>query len=332
MKPVIPTTTVLVLAASLGCASGSDRESTTAASVGDASSTATSSDQTDPTATSNIMPTTVATGAVDSGDTGGSDVDPDSTGSTTGPPPASCDDDPAACTAWILTPGSAQWVATALDAGSTLAPTGPVRAAFDVESELEGFVITDTRVHVVDLASRLWVRSDNRSDVLPELGDDEIKIAYSVPAYWGEMFGGRPGLESITFLSATTVYAYVYEIDTQSFTFDFSTTDFGAAWSAPAAPTRPAMQAAWLDVTNDEGWAQGDIMRLCGVAGAVVPHVAVLGEGDVHVSDAGYCFEFFDPVPYASFEPFGRPGAPPDDLPGAALYNETMGLWLFRGP
>lgn len=264
-------------------------------------------------------------------DSGGSTEAPDDTGATTAPP-ASCDEDPAACTAWILTPGSGQWVAEALDVDSTLAPTEPVRAAFDVESELEAIVITDTRLHVVDLASRLWVRSENRSDALPELGDDAILAAYSVPAYWGEMFGGPPGLEGVLVLSATTAYSYTYAIDTQTFTFDSSTTDFGAAWDAPAAPSRMAMQAAWLDVTNAEGWAQGDIMQLCGVAGELGPYAGVLSEGDVHVSDAGYCFEFFEPVPHAAFEPFGLPGAPASTEAGAALYNETMGLWILRGP
>lgn len=322
-----PRTLAIAIAALLGCASGSEQESTSAASLGDGGSTAIASTGTDPTTTA-PEPTAATTAMADSG---GSTEDPADSGSTTAPP-ASCDDDPAACTAWILTPGSGQWVAEALDVDSTLAPTEPVRAAFDVESELEGIVITDTRVHVVDLASRLWVRSENRSEALPELGDDEILVAYSVPAYWGEMFGGAPGLEGVTLLSATTVYIYAYEIDTQTFTFDSSTTDFGPAWGAPAAPSRMAMQAAWLDVTNAEGWAQGDIMQLCGVAGELGPYAAVLSEGNVHVSDSGYCFEFFDPVPYPAFAPFELPGAPESAVAGAALYNETMGLWILRGP
>lgn len=284
---------------------------------------------TDPSASSTSQPTTVATTMVDSGGSG--DEDPDSSGSTTAPP-VSCDDDPTACTAWILTPGSNQWIPEALDADSTLAPTEPVRAAFDVESELEGFVITETRIHVVDLASRLWVRSENLGDALPELGNDEILVAYSIPAYWGEMFGGPGGVESVTLLSASTVYIYDYEIDTQSFVFDLSTTDFGAAWDAPAAPSRPAMQAAWLDLTNDDSWATGSIMQLCGVAGTLAPHTVVLADGNAHVADAGYCFEFFDPVPHAMFAPFGLPGAPGSNEPGATLFNETMGLWAFRGP
>lgn len=320
-----------MLVASLGCASGSEQERTTAATLGDGGSTSTASSSaadTEPSATGTSQPTTMATEVVDSG---GTDQDPDSSGSTSAPS-TNCDEDPAACTSWILTPGSNQWVAAALDVGSTLAPTEPVRAAFDVESELEGFVVTDTRLHVVDLASRLWVRSENRGDALPELGADEILVAYSIPAYWGEMFGGPPGVESITFLSASTAYIYNYAIDTQSFTFDLSTTDLGAAWDAPAAPSQGAMQASWLDLTNAEGWAQGSIMQLCGVDGPLEPHTVVLAEGNVYVADAGYCFEFFEPVPHAAFAPFELPGAPGSDETGATLYNETLGLWAFRGP
>jgi len=272
-------------------------------------------------------PTSAMTEIVDSG---GTTEDPDDSGSTTASS-ASCDEDPAACTAWILTPGSGQWVAEALDVDSTLAPTEPVRAAFDVESELEGIIVTDTRLHVVDLASRLWIRSENRSEALPELGDDEILVAYSIPSYWGEMFGGSPGVEGVLLVSASTAYSYDYDIDAQSFTFVESTTDFGAAWDGPAAPSRTAMQAAWLDVSNAEGWAQGDIMQLCGVAGEIGPYAAFLADGSVYLQDTGYCFEFFDPVPHAAFEPFELPGAPGSTEAGAAFYNETLGLWILRG-
>lgn len=314
----------------LGCASGGDQATTTAASLGDAGSTAASSDASATATASTSDGATgmsgVTTGAVDSSS---SDSSPSS--DTTASIPTNCDEDPTACTAWLLPSGSGQWIPQALDTDSTLAPSDTVRAAFDIESELEGFVLTDTRVHVVDLAARQWVRSEDRDSALPELGADEILVAYTVPSEWGAMFGGDPNLEGVTFLSATTVYIYDYEIDTQTFSFAQSTTSFGAGWDAPAAPTRSEMRAAWLDVTNDPGWYEGDIMQLCGVAGEPGPYSAIVAASDVHIGDAGYCFEFIDPVALSAFAPFTLPGAPLAADIGAALYNETLGLWVFRG-
>lgn len=311
----------------LGCAGGAGQETTTAASVGDAGTTTTSSGSTMGSTTDGTSEgsggTTTALDSTDSADT----MPADSTDAI----PSECDEDPAACTAWILPSGSGQWIPLALDAESTLAPTETVRAAFDIESELEGFVLTDTRLHVVDLAARQWVRTQDRNDALPELGDDEILAAYTVPGEWSAMFGGDPNLEGVTFLSATTAYLYDYEIDAQALSFSMSTTRFGPAWTTPAAPSPNALRAAWLDVTNDPGWFQGDIMQLCGVMGTPGPYIGFIAAGDVHLADAGYCFAFDAPVGLDAFAPFTLPGAPVAADIEAALYNETMGLWVFRG-
>jgi hypothetical protein len=311
----------------LGCAGGADRATTTAASVGDAGTATTSSATTSGSATDGttegIGGTTTAldsTGTADSMPTDSTDAIP-----------TECDEDPAACTVWLLPSGSDQWIPLALDSESTLVPTDAVRAAFDIESELEGFVLTDTRLHVVDLAARQWVRTNDRNDALPELGNDEILVAYTVPSEWGAMFGGDPNLESVTFISATTAYLYDYEIDARAFSFSMSTTRFGPEWGAPAAPSPNTLRAAWLDVTNEPGWFQADIMQLCGMMGPPGPYVGFIAAGEVHLQDAGYCFEFADPVGLDAFDPFTLPGAPVAADIEAALYNETMGLWVFRG-
>ena len=48
------------------------------------------------------------------------------------------------------------------------------QAAFDVESELEGFVLTDTQLHVLDLGARQWVWVENRAGAPPDLGGVEL--------------------------------------------------------------------------------------------------------------------------------------------------------------
>lgn len=312
----------------IGCAGAGGPQTTAINTLGEGDGTETTSGPGEGTTVGDSgEATSVADSTVSS--TGADGVD--STGATDDGPPADCDEDPAACTAWILPAGSGSWTAEALDAGSPLAPSGTVQAAFDVEEELEGFVLTESNLHVVDLAGRQWVRVISRGDAVPEIGDDEIRVAYSIPAYWGASGGGDPNLESIAFVSATTIYLYDYEIDTQGLVFGSATTSFGMAWDAPAAPARDQMRSTWLDVTNDPGWATGDLMAQCDAMGEIGPHSPVVAADQVHVFDAGYCFEFLDPVPYASFEPFGLPGAPVVDDVGASLYSETMGLWVFRG-
>lgn len=311
------------IVALLGCASGGNQSSTTAASLGDADGTATTSNDTTTTATDETTSGIGMTSAVDS-----TSDDPIPTSDSTDAIPSNCEEDPAACTAWLLPNGSGQWIPLALDTDSTLAPTDTVRAAFDIEGELEGFVLTDTRLHVVDLPARQWVRREDRASVLPELGNAEILVAYTIPAGWS---GGDPNTEGVTFLSATTAYIYDYTIDTGTFSFIDQITRFGAAWDAAAAPDPAQLRAAWLDVTNDPGWYEADIMALCGVAGEPGPYVAFIAGSNVHLSDAGYCFEFVEPVTMPAFSPFTLPNAPVAADVGGALYNETMGLWVLRG-
>lgn len=319
----------------MGCASGGEQTSTTAASLGDGASTGEQS--TDATserstgaadgATNEVSgPTSAATNGADSTDSG-SDSSPGSSSESTTASSLGCDEDPAACTAWSLPTGDGVWNAEALDAESPLAPTEVVRAAFDIEGLAEGMVLTDSRLHVVDLNMRRWVRSDSRVEILPDLGDDEIRAAYSVPAYWG----ADPNATGVTFISATAVYQYRYEIDSQAFVFDSSTMMFGESWDVPEAPGPATVRSAWLDVTNAPGWYSADIMALCGAMGDPGPYAGFVAGTNVHVADAGYCFEFDVPVSMMNFPPFGLPGAPSAGNIGASLYNESAGLWVFRG-
>ena len=308
-----------------GCAGGSGPSTTVLATLGDGESSGTTGgagEEETSNGTSGQTSTTEPMVDTTAGDEGSSD----GSSGETDEPPASCDDDPAECSVWILPSGAGGWMPLSID--TALAPTETVRAAFDVEGELEGFVLTDTRLHVIDLAARSWVRVDNRADVLPELGDQEIRIAYTVPSTWG---AGDGTAEGVTFISADTAYLYNYEIATQTFVFDSALTDFSDPWDAPAAPMPSQMRAAWLDVTNGDGWYDEDIMQLCGMPGRPGPYVGIVATDQVHVNDAGYCFEFADPVSLPAFPPFALPDAPgPEDI-GALLYNETMGLWAFRG-
>ena len=256
-------------------------------------------------------------------DTTAGPSDDSSGGSTTGA--VSCEDDPTACTAWILPQGDTQWQPVALDTDSNLAPTGTVRAAFRIESANEGYVVTDTHVYVVDLITRQWETSVGRDTLFPEVGNDTLTSAYAVPAY----HGGDPNLGSVTLLPPDNVYIYDYDLTTGDFGFVQALSDYGPSWLDAAAPDPVDIRGAWLDVTNDPGWYTADIAALCNVDGEPGPYAGYVGDSTVHLSDAGYCFEFDTPQPYSAFLPFSYDNAPPIERIGGVLYSEVAGLWVF---
>ncbi len=277
-------------------------------------------------ATTGATPTTTtdATTAGPGEDTTGGPGEEDTGGgSTTGA--VSCADDPTACTAWILPQGDTQWQPVALDTDSNLAPTGTVRAAFRVEANNEGYVLTDTHVYVVDLITRQWESSAGRDTLFAEVGADVLTGAYAVPAH----HGGDPTLGSVTLFSPSNIYIYEYDIVTGGFTFVQALSDYGPAWLDAAAPDPADIRGAWLDVTNEPGWYTADINALCGIDGEPGPYAAFVGDSAVHLSDAGYCFEFDTPQPYSTFLPFSYANAPAIDRIGGVLYSEVAGLWVF---
>lgn len=327
----LPFSLVLLLA----CSSGGARDGTaTGLSVGettgDSASGATAwvTETDGPTSSSGgtvgMTSTTDPTDPTDTNPTTG--VDPDSTGDgSTGPGPVSCADDEAACDAWFLPRGATQWEAVDIGGPAALAPSGPVLAAFDIEAERIGFLVTADELVRVDLDARTWVSKTAIDERFPEV-NVEVRTAYSIPAHWA----GMPGApEGITLTGSDVAFLYEYDADTDVFSFDLSTV-FGAEWNGPAAPPGDQLREMWLDVTNDEGWAQGDVGEVCmGAQGPVVPYTGVLTNTEVYVLESGYCFAFFPPVGLDEFIPTSLAGAPPADRIGGIAYNESTGLVVF---
>lgn len=318
----------------LGCAGGSGPNTTAVASLGDgtddgngtttASVSATDSDggQDDLTGGESMTSTT------GSGSDSGDDVDPDSDSSGGA---ASCETNPAACTAWLLAPGGGSWVAMDLDSDSPMAPSEPVLAAFDIEDERIGFAITAARVHELDLVSRQWVGSRNRDDVMPELAGQDVLVGYTVPSHWSSK-DGQPGpTEGASFLTATDAFNYQYTVASGEFSFVSSVKLPATTWGSAGSPEVGTVRASWIDVLNGDGWANETVEEACGMPSPTGPYQAVVATNSVHLIDAGYCFMYFDPLAYDDFSPFGLPGAPAGSDIGGALYSETMGVWLFRG-
>jgi len=323
---------MLVSLVAVACSSGDGRGNTgSSLSIGDAtgeSATGGTGSMTGVDTTASLSDgTDSATSAPDDATGTSADSDPSSDGSS-GPGPTSCAEDEAACDAWFLPRDAAQWEAVTIGGPVALAPGGPVLAAFDIEEPRIGFVLTADELVRVDLEQRTWVSKTTIADRFPEL-NVEIFSAYSVPAYWA----GMPGApEGVTIGGSDVAFLYEYDAASDTFAFDQSTV-FGNEWDDPGAPVRTDVREMWLDLTNDEGWADHDVSEICPDAqGPVGPHIAVVTDGAVQVLDAGYCFAFFPPVDIAAFAPMGLPGAPPAERIGGVAYNETTGLVVFAEP
>jgi hypothetical protein len=318
-----------VVVIALGCSSGAPRMGTgTSASVGEGSEGSGSGSG----GTGGFEATTAAhdgSGELDTGvpDTSGDAPTTSDGGSegSTGEPPASCAQDVSACDAWFLPRGATAWEPTTVGGPAALAPSSAVLAAFDIEAERVGYVLTLDEVIEIDLEQRRWVSKASFADRFPEI-TAPVLSAYSIPAYWG----ARPDSpESVTISGSDVAFLYSYAGGT--FSYDV-TSAFGDEWSGPLAPVGTDVRAMWLDLTNADGWAADDLSEACPQgSGAVGPYIGVLTSTQAQVLDVGSCFDFFPAEPYAAFTPFGLAGAPPADRVGGAAYNETTGLVIFAG-
>lgn len=320
---------VLCVLCVVACSAGAGRESgNSSLSIGET----TGGSMTGPATNWTSSDSTSGSGDADSSETSGTAsttttaTSADTTSSGTTGDATTCAEDPSACDAWFLPRNADAWEAVDIGGPAALAPSSPVLAAFDIEASRIGFVITATEVIRVDLERRTWFMKTEIGDTFPEI-DVPVLGAWSIPAYWDQVLDA----ESIAITGADVAFIYAY--DAASMTFDFDqATAFGAEWGSANAPDPSTIRDLWIDVTNDDGWVTNALNEACdGADGPVGPHVAVVTNTSVHIEDAGYCFEFFDPVPYAQFTPFGLSGAPVADKIGGALYSESLGLVVFAG-
>jgi hypothetical protein len=242
------------------------------------------------------------------------------------PPETSCETDVDLCDAWILPPGAAAWQPRALDPASSFAPGGPVVAAFEVAQTRQGYVITESTYHVLDLVAGEWVGEGQLTNVMPEAAmHGGLNAAFSIST------DAPDHDETITLFAADGTY-WVYELASATASFTLVATGMNRpGWEGPNSPAFAEIRGYWVDLDNAQGWAEGDIERLCGMAGPLVPHGVATTSSQVYVQDGGYCFDFFPPQPFAAFAPFALPDAPPPTAIGAALFGEADGLWIFRG-
>jgi hypothetical protein len=223
-------------------------------------------------------------------------------------------DDRDACGLWVHDASSGAWSAYALDpaaddgAPSPHAPGTAIRFALDMERLHLAYVFTDRTFHVLDVRARRWTASGSRNAALSQLAGLDAFAGYTVPA---GLSGSDPNLETGAILTTTGVLAFSFDLTSRRFLY--RQTDPPPTWLPPAnAPTYANVRAAWLDVTNAAGWVTSSPSALCPEGAMSTRAYAGAIAGDrVHIFEAGTCFLWAPPVPFARFAPFARPGSPP---------------------
>lgn len=241
-----------------------------------------------------------------------------------------CVDHPESCGFWRLPTGSKTWEHYPLEGkGGLFAPQETIQAAFDVADRDEGWVLTGTSYHVLDLNTLTWKKMGPRSE-FDNLGGSKVIAAYSVNDGEG---GNQPdGQDNVTLHTSTSILVYDISLATGNITYLNELACCDEQWNGPDSPDLADVRASWLDLQNEDKWLDTPV----GDCGGLPPdspidwYLGVITNSQVHISEIGNCFEFKDSMPFNQYPPFTYDGAPDDPtVIGAAYYAD--GLWLFKG-
>ena len=235
--------------------------------------------------------------------------------------PMTCVQAPDTCEYWVLESDKKQWQRVARDPAAAFAPDTTVLAAVALPPQQQIYVLTEGTYHVFSTDKRAWTAAGERKAVFPQL--DGLPVFHAT---------------GLTTMAPDTIVTIVAGKDAYSYTFTKNSFEFGGQqpccgenWSGPNAPDPFSVRDGWSRLDDPEGWIVGDVQELCGLMEPtpVYGYHVSIGDGAVYPQDIGHCFDFFPPVTYPRFTPFGYPGAPPSDLVGGAEWLD--GLWIFRG-
>ena len=239
--------------------------------------------------------------------------------------PQTCEPAPETCEYWLLAPMEKQWQRVPVDPNAAFAPKGPVLTAIALEPQQQIYVLTADSYHVFSTTTKTWTTAGGRDDIFPQIAGQML--------FHGTGLTNKPPDVIVTLAAGTEAFAYTYLADSASFQLDAQVPCCGPNWVGPNAPPNPlaAVRAGWARIGDPDGWIAGDLQTLCGLAEPtpVYGYSIAIGDGFVYPQDIGYCFDFYPPVPFAQFPPFGYPGAPANNLIGGAAWVE--GLYIFRG-
>ncbi len=221
--------------------------------------------------------------------------------------------------------GGTTWRSYDLDCQSTAAPTAPIQTVFDVESLRRAYFLTSSTYHVLNLDDRTWMGTGARASILPELTDEVIIAALTIPAGHA---GGSPTSEGLIAATSTRAFSYAIDLSAPSL-LRFTLAPATLPDTNPRSWTPPVgLLTAYLDVTGTWGL---DPRPVCPSATAASgPYTAFFSAGQVQVEDDGWCFVPIATLPIASFGPFAYATAPARSSWRHTVYN--AGVWVFAAP
>lgn len=225
---------------------------------------------------------------------------------------------------WTLGERATAWDAWE-DAGGAHAPTAPIEAAFALGEVGRVWVLTRSTWHVMLLADRSWIDSGDRDSLFPEAAGEELRVAASIPAAWGDGL-----VASVYLITADTALLYDYTLASRAFSPD---TQVAIDWSAdPDAPNPARLSIAWLAVDEAAGWASpGSPADECGAdSDTLGPYVAYVDDrGTAFLWDAGWCFTVTTTLDANDLSVFTYADAPD---PGALAAIDWTGDELIAFP
>ncbi len=239
--------------------------------------------------------------------------------------PQACEFAPETCEYWLLPPGGQEWKRVPADPNASFAPKDPVLSAIALEPQQQIYVLTATTYHVFSTTQNTWTAAGTRDAILPQISGQML--------FHGNGLADQPPDVIVTLVAGTDAYLYTYLAGSNTLQFDLQVPCCGDDWMGPNAPQNPlgGVRDGWGRIGDPDGWITGDVQSLCNLEmpTPVYGYSIAIGDGFVYPQDIGHCFDFFPPVPYNEFGPFGYPGAPPNNLVGGAAWVD--GLYIFRG-
>lgn len=243
---------------------------------------------------------------------------------TWGPP--ECAQDLSSCVYWVLDADTNVWSRVALPQPPPVhAPTGPIAAAFELETESRIVALTQTTYHVLVPPTHEWIASGDLTELFPGFPGPVLQ-AFSIldpnsPWYMIYLLSGD--------------WVDYYWLEPGSLVAEPDGDDACCwAWNDELSPaSADAIRDIFLDLPNNHEWAGGQYSNSACLEGAPVwvdEYAAWIEPTTVYIEEADACFELLYETPYAEFPPFTVPGAPPGDLVGgAAMFADS--LYVFAG-
>ena len=210
-----------------------------------------------------------------------------------------------ACYAFVLDDADGVWRAPPGLNASPLMTGRQISAAFaTVRGGDMLWMTAGNGLHGYNIERDRWV-----GNAIPDPFDmRRVDTAYTIPAWW---IDGPDTIEAaVTVTEGINYKIFGFDPVARRFTFIRSGTSIESWAEDPAAPQSFPLQAAILDLFDNDDYWPGDVQATCG-RGAPGPIAAVLTDGRLFTGDAGTCALFMDERAVGTWAGFRLPSAPP---------------------